>query len=536
MAQNRRKSISERFIAILFFLLLLGSVFIVSARNYDLFETYRKFWSIIGIISFIILISVISIARKGALNLSLDSFFKAICLTGVLEAFFALFQFFKIMPSFNSFYAYTGSFENPAVFAMLLSFCVPIAVYYAFRSHRKILWRMIAVGLYVFICFSESRSGLLAATTASIIVLLLERDDIKNLFLDRRTLTVIIPISIAAIFLIYLFKADSANGRLLIWRVSFEMLKDKPLFGFGADGFLAHYMDYQADYLACHPTSPFMLLADNVNNPFNEFILILINYGVIGVLVLSGLIVLLFYRLNTLTNDGKSLLTGLTVALIIWSMFSYPYSMPFVWVLTLLILHVAFSPKNNRWKIRFSSAAVIICIPAMILAIHSFSIEQKWKKVAQRSLAGETETMITEYRKLYNRLHENGRFMYNYGAELHYSGHYEESLKILDECSTLLNDYDVQILIGDDCQQTGDTTSAIKHYNYANSMVPSRFLPQYYIMNLYFDMGDTVNAVFTAERILSNNVKVERSKSVQRILHEAEKIINQNRHLMYNNN
>lgn len=47
----------------------------------------------------------------------------------------------------------------------------------------------------------------------------------------------------------YTLKPISADGRLLIWKVGYGMIKDKPATGFGKGGFEANYLYYQAKYL-----------------------------------------------------------------------------------------------------------------------------------------------------------------------------------------------------------------------------------------------------------------------------------------------
>jgi len=45
----------------------------------------------------------------------------------------------------------------------------------------------------------------------------------------------------------------SINTRLLIWRTTFEMIKDKPIFGSGIGTFRMNYLDYQAQLLEENP-------------------------------------------------------------------------------------------------------------------------------------------------------------------------------------------------------------------------------------------------------------------------------------------
>lgn len=59
--------------------------------------------------------------------------------------------------------------------------------------------------------------------------------------------------------------------------------------------FQAKYMDYQAKYFERNPNSEFINLADNVKYPFNEFIKIAVEFGLVG-LILIGLFTLLLFR------------------------------------------------------------------------------------------------------------------------------------------------------------------------------------------------------------------------------------------------
>ena len=527
--KNKLAELSGFMTAVLFVLLFAGSVFIVSGRDYDLFDTYRKYWAIFTGLLLILHLCAVMYSGKGHMKLPIDILLKGILCVGALEAIYALAQFFRYLPSYNRYYAYTGSFENPAIFAMLLSVCVPTAVFYALNEsatlRKRLLWWMYSLGLLVFISFSESRTGLIAAVLSSVIIALFESGRLKKRLFRLKTVAIVLPLTIISLYLVYRFKEDSANGRILIWRVVLDMVKEKPLFGYGPGGFTAKYMEFQAEYFLNNPESVFLLLADNVNNPFNEYLSVLVNYGLAGLAVLSVLMVYTIKRLCVIEKPYRSVMTGLAIVLGIWSFFSYPFSVPFIWVVALLILFVAYYNDIQR-TYRYSCPILFIaCIAGMMLTFHGFTPEREWKRASYRSQNGDADIVLYDYPVLYDRLSSNYRFLYNYGAELHYYGHYEESLAVLEQCSSRLNDYDVQMLIGDCMQHIGDTIGAIERYRYAGSMVPSKFLPLYYIMNLYITAGDTVQAVQVADLILHKEVKIDKSKAVQRIIREAGEII-----------
>lgn len=158
-----------------------------------------------------------------------------------------------------------------------------------------------------------------------------------------------------------------------------------------------------------------------------------------------------------------------------------------------------------------------------MLHFHYNKIE--WIKVQERSSDIETTDLFTQYALLYEKLKEDGDFLYNYGAELHYAGQYKKSLDILKECTTLYNDYNVQMLMADNYQQLGFTDKAILRYKYANLMVPNRFLPLYYEMQVHIKERDSIQACKVARTIINKPVKNQKSRTVKKIISEAKKYL-----------
>ena len=200
--------------------------------------------------------------------------------------------------------------------------------------------------------------------------------------------------------------------------------------------------------------------------------------------------------------------------------------MKFIWLLTVVIVMIAFSETICNHYVVSTSVLTVTCIIGLMIGTYFFFWEREWKIIYERTLIGDTESVLPDYKRLHDRLKHNDKFLYNYGAELHYSEHYEEGLQIMKECSLKNNDYDVQMIMGDCYKHIGDTLKAMECFDCAGRMVPSKFLPQYNRMHLFVDRGDTVNALNTANEILSKDVKVYRSKRVQRIISDAEEVIN----------
>ena len=512
-------------------LLLVGSVFIYSPYHWELSEMLRSGWTQFGMLLMAAWYSICFL-HKGKVEFSLYGFFWALFFVGTLETLYIFLQITHILPSPSTTFLFSGSFLNPAIAAMLLSLGIPVGLWLSYHEEdRKIrcLIRIVGVCMAVLLILSASRTGLIAAMVACCFVICKEGNKIKA-WLRRTNKMVLLAAALAAFFLLclalYHMRVESANGRILIWKVAADMIAANPLPGYGPNGFDAHYMHWQAEYFANHPDSPYLLLADNVAGPFNEFIGIAINYGLVGLFAVLAAIALVIWLISKRTVD-RSLLLGLTVALIIWSIFSYVYRQPFVWVLTFVLVVAALKMLNLRQRIVRLAAIIVLClsVSAMAYKAAKFCYRAEWHIVQDRSLRGHTLELLPQYAKLYSHLNDDSGFLYNYGAELHYIGRYDESLKILKECEPLYSDYNVQMLIADDFGKLGMIDSAVYHYRYAKRMVPSKFFPLYQEMQLYLAHNDSVSARRVAKEIITKPVKIQGSRSVNKMIDEARDLL-----------
>lgn len=377
----------------------------------------------------------------------------------------------------------------------------------------------------IFVVLSASRTAIIATFCSCIIFYAENTKDFRQQLLRQKT-TIVILLVILCVCLYYC-KHASADGRLLIWRVSVNMIADKPFLGWGKDGFDAFYMPYQADYFITHPNSKFQLLADNIIHPFNEFLLFTIKYGMIGLVLLICFIILFFQNIMKYSEEYKDLWITLSSTIFIWSLFSYPYQIPFIWLVTVYIVSVNLFTITIRYKYTriLALCTCLTCIFILTCSIKSYKKKFEWIGIQEKALNGDSMAMQPQYERLYKSLKDNAGFLYNYGAELHYVGLYKKSLLILCECSNLYNDYNVQMLMAHNYQQMGFMDKAIDRYEYAGQMVPNRFLPLYYMMGIYIEKNDTANACRVADLIVKKPVKIKKSGATQRIINEARSFL-----------
>lgn len=441
--------------------------------------------------------------------LKLEDIYFLLSVVAWAEAILGIAQYFSWYKVYNFSFPVTGTFENPAGLAAYLAFSFPLVFF--FVCSKSLLWRIwgiVASGtLFVVIVLSGSRTGMIASVAILFLIVF------RHLTLNRKMFRCLLISGFIAGLLfaaaLYFLKKDSADGRLLIWRCTWEMIREKPWFGHGPGTFEGQYMVWQARWLSQHTHERWNWLAGDVKHPFNEVLKIASEYGVCGFLA----IVILFFWLLWLYKRSGPVAYFLFISLLaggICGLFSYPLNYPSVWVLLVVVLGAISresggSCVGRKW---LGGVALICGVALMGFTVIWKQAEIEWYRIAHRSLAGKTEEVLPDYARLYLFMKGNPLFLYNYGAELHELGHWQESIVILKEGINRLNDTDVQLLLADNYLNRKDYQQAEKCLLLASQMCPNRFLPLYKLVNLYIQTGRQSEASGLAAEIVRKPVKV----------------------------
>ena len=341
-------------------------------------------------------------------------------------------------------------------------------------------------------------------------------------------IVLVIGALVVLIVFLYFLKRNSADGRLLIWICCLNMIAIKPWFGFGSGGFEAHYMDYQAQFFHRNPDSGYAILADTVQQPFNEFLRIAVDYGLGGLLGLLGMIVFLILCYQKCNSRYKDLAALSLCSITVFSLFSYPFLYPFTWAVVLLDLVIlAGNTWHIHWKI-FSVVGkwlVILCVMGSLCITNTMVIrvkaEMKWKHALSLSSCGLFEKAQPLYDAAERVLGNDRYFLYNYAAELNVARFYKESLDIAMKCRHLWSDYDLEMLIAQNCWEINRMVEAEEHFRLASDMCPNRFMPLYRLVWLLDRQGRQTEARELATIIISKPVKIP-SVIIERIKSEME--------------
>jgi O-antigen polymerase len=379
------------------------------------------------------------------------------------------------------------------------------------------------------------------------------RDDFR-LWLSRlgRLKKILLALLLASVILaggigLYNLKRGSADGRVLIWKVTTGLIADRPLTGYGSEAFQRHYMSSQADWFEQGRGTPEQLVvAGSPQYPFNESLHIWLKKGVVGVILLS---VILWFLLTAkcrekalmqeeesegyskrhepaLRSLDRAVLTGLKgtlVAMLVFAQFSYPmdissFILQVVVVTALLAGKTAQVISVSGVKRHFFTVPLAMAITAGAVfmvpqRIDYYTATARWKEAHRIYSTQSYDYSAALYSELYERLRHSGLFLQMYGKTLNMAGRYEESNELLREAEYYMSSQIISIAIGDNYRALGRTDDAAKAYLKAASMVPNMLYPRYQLAQMYVEAGMYEEATLTAREILKSTIKVETEAS-----------------------
>lgn len=457
-----------------------------------------------------------------------------------IESLYGNLQLYGLYTSNNALYKITGSFENPGPYAGFLGTILPIAIYTTLNYsgvkniNEKILSFLAWINIFLILTFlpaTMSRASWMAAIIGTGIVLIYHYHLFFRLrqFYQAHRKQAITYICITGLLItiagvaIYHMKKDSADGRLLMWKVTSHIIAEHPLTGVGWGNFAGAYGQAQAHYFAEGKATPQEeWVAGSPEYAFNEFLQITAEHGIIG-LILFLLVITLAFR--SAYKNGQIGIVGSLAAFLTFACFSYPFSVWQMNVLFVILLVTAFTKfqcekaiemredkKRRKWKIYAVVIILALLIPPLIWTGKRWQEKQQviaqWQE--EQSYYGMEiyKGTVDNYRKLYWQLRDEPKFLFELGQCLSKTESYEESNRILLEGAKQSSDPMFWNIMGKNHQAMHRFDEAEECFTHAYHMIPHRLYPLYLLANLYFQSGQTAKGIETAQRVIDKKPKV----------------------------
>ncbi len=330
-------------------------------------------------------------------------------------------------------------------------------------------------------------------------------------------------------FLLYNMKKDSADGRLLIWRVTISMIADYPVRGVGIGEFSGEYAMYQKEYFEENPGSVFLDIAGTPDHGFNDYLQIGAEMGIPAVLLF---ILLLAVTLKRLLSNRSILAYGL-LASVVFAFFFYPLSLfPFQTLLVVFCVAGASYRGNGEASIerRIITAFILIVWLVIAVLVMAFMKEKITDINTFRSASYLYQVelyndAIKEFLPLLPNMTDDKEFLFELGHSYNKTGRYEESNRIMEMGTNISGDPMFYNILGNNYKELGDYMKAEESYFEAFSMLSNRVYPLYLLMVLYEDTGEHGKAMEMAKKIVGFDPKIQ-SEATEEMKNYASVLLN----------
>ncbi len=530
------------FILIMSISLLISKHTIVSFREYIIFISYF----------FIYFLTLNNIGNRK----EFDSFIILFFITSSLVALYTILHYYGFIPYLKEFGPVISTIGQKNWTSNYLALIFPIMFSYFLleKLKRKKIFYFVALSIVyatLMICQSRGIWISISLTLIFAIFIILKFNLLKTFQENKKWL---ITLLFTFLIITFIYSTDnplnksaitvteraistfdeqdpSINARLLMWRTTFEMIKDKPLFGSGIGTFKMNYLDYQAEFLQDNPS--YIKYWAHAGEAHNEYLQIGAELGIIGLGIFLS-IIFIFYNLilKYLKKESRDnekiivfgLLMGITCFLI-HSLFSFPLHVSalgsaFFIIVGLTIVYLkdfrfsefGNSKKGNKNVIKRQSSRLTILFTILILLVTIFVIDSLVIRPYLAEVYAYKGRGNLAFAKYNNALSDfeyaakldpyNGRILLNLGATYYNLGFFEEAEKTLQQSKEYYNDRNIYRNLGLCYMKLERFQEAEEEFKHAIYLDP-KFTKAYFDLDLlYFQQEDYDKAIIEWNKVL----------------------------------
>ena len=502
---------------------------------------YQKLW--LGRMAVVFVVcSLLSLCLNRKQYLSFPAIVTwALIALGGIEAAWGMRQIYGLAVSNHSLYALTGSFYNPGPYSGYLAMIFPLCLHEWLNLKERTERTWVEQGKYymalgvmlLILCVlpaGMSRSAWMAAAVSGIWVYGIHASwatwlkeagqKYKKTMITGLVIGGLVLIMIG--YVLFQLKAASANGRLLMWKISCLAIAESPVVGHGADGFVSAYGRAQEEYFANGEYSETEeLVAGSPEYAFNEYLQVAVEYGIPFLFVVLLVIAFCFWRGITEKQIG---ICGGVISVLVFALSSYPMQIP-GFAMTFYFLLAACVIGRSKVALLFF-ILMIALLGAYYRKNNQYKACKEWYRSKMLYNIGAYQAAKEGYEKLYPDLKTRGTFLFEYGHCLHKLKEYDNSTRLMQEAMKYTCDPMVLNIIGKNYQATGEYEEAEESLIRSTHRLPGRIYPYYLLVKLYAESEyrQPEKLKYAAEVVLTKEPKVQ-STAVKEMRAEVQKYL-----------
>lgn len=487
-------------------------------------EFYRTYYLCVSlfsilIISFLLYTNIImrSVIENGLLLILL------------INVLFVFGQYFGLLDTLNDFIIITGANENPNVTAIYIVGCLPLVLKRNVDKQNTFFSVSLLFASLLAIVLLRCRTAYIGIIVELSVFLLTRKHYITKILRSKFSFLILFLLVLSlSVFLVklYTIKRDSSDSRLFIWKLSSEMIWNKP-FGYGYGMFEKNYNLFQSDYFRnFHGTKRESEIAGFVNMPYNDFVEQGVEGGIIGMLFLLVFYFICIFR----AKHNKDILCQCVFsAYLVMSLTNFLYSSVPPW--WLLMCHVSlldndigssFTLKRRVPLLHILVIPIIICLTykLMEITLSQMKLAAYFKYISHGNILPKSQLLVLKDKIGTSEVYWNVCALNNFKG-----GDYKSAVCNLKQAmryTSMLKDFEVM------------------YYSYKNNMMedkgityidtlfymqPSLLKPKLLLMQYYDRIGNYEKSLKYAYDIIATKARVDNSESFK-IRQEAFLYIN----------
>jgi|LDZT01.1.fsa_nt_gi O-antigen ligase/Tfp pilus assembly protein PilF len=325
----------------------------------------------------------------------------------------------------------------------------------------------------------------------------------------------------------------SINRRLLIYKVTLEMIKDRPIFGSGIGSFKYNFLDYQADYVKRNPI--YIKNTQKSTEVHNEYLQIFSETGLIGLLSFLSIFILFLYKalnyfIKKKDNKKRLVLLGLFLGItcfLLHSLFSFPLHVPACGSAFFILLALTYVFLNNfdfksiiinkrigNTKIKKIITSFLIVIILILggytinnLAIKPF-LAYRYAFCAEKMNANnKVSEALIYYQLSLNNNPEYGKIMHNLGATYYNIDMIDKAIDSLLKSKQYYNHQNIYYNLGLAYAKAGEHKKAEEEFIKAINLEQKFWEAYNSLASLYVYQGEYERAIEQWQRAIDLELK-----------------------------
>lgn len=391
-------------------------------------------------------------------------------------------QHVGLLDSGNKYFSVTGCNENPTVTALYLVGCLPMIISRISAPKAKSAYSVFLLVTIYGIVILRCRTAYIGVYIELMVFLVMRygrilRNLIKRPFVLYTFGIIFLLFVITANVGLYNMKRDSADGRRLIWRLSVEMITQKPL-GYGYGLFERNYNLKQADYFSKGSyTETEERNASYVFMPYNDYIEHGVEGGIAGMLILFS-----FYAMMIKKSYQRNMKedTAVFCSFAVMSLFNFIYTAILPWLLLMCYTSFVVSKEENlnicKRLSQYAQYALIVAMVLVSLKIIKMTAAQiRLKQLSDQSLIVNDE----EYGKIEKDISTSEAYWTKRAINNIYAKCYNEALENI-RCARTYSSAPLLFMVEHHClEKTGRIDESRKCLDTLSHMAPRRFHAQH---------------------------------------------------------